>query len=195
MIETYCRSTYDKLLVLPVAKLLKRGPLANPNFITLLSVIVGLFIIPSLYFSLSWLAITLLLISGYLDTLDGTLARLQDSSSDMGSVFDIIADRIVEFCVVIGLFLVDPSGRGFECLFILGSFYLCVTAFLVVGVFCENDGKKGFYYSVGLIERAETFGFFILMILFPASFTYLAWILIALVLVTVMLHVYRFCKH
>lgn len=48
-------------------------------------------------------AFILLWISGYLDTVDGTMARQQRQSSAWGTVQDITFDRIVELSVIVGL--------------------------------------------------------------------------------------------
>ena len=66
----------------------------------------------------------------------------------------------------------------------LGSMLICITSFLVIGIFTKNNGEKGFYYSQGLMERAEAFIFFMLMIIFPAAFRILAIVFTFLLLVT-----------
>ena len=100
---------------------------------------------------------------------DGTLVRKLGLSSDDGWFLDILADRSVEFAVVIGLYLYAPE-RGFLLLILLGSFYLCVTTFLLSGIFERNLSKKSFHYSPGLIERAETFIYFPIVIIFEETF-------------------------
>ena len=76
----------------------------------------------------------------------------------------------------------------------LGSMLVCVTSFLVVGIFVENHTEKGFHYSVGLIERAESFLFFILMIVFPEWFGVLSLLFIILVFYTAIERLYRFAE-
>ncbi len=182
MIEAYLRPAYQKCLVDPVAA--KISAYCNANQITYLAGITGILVAPALF--LGWVAagIFLLLLSGYADTLDGTLARIQANSSEFGSILDIVTDRMVEFAIIIGLYALDPGHRGFFCLAMLGSILICVSSFLVVGIFSTNDSHKGFYYSPGLIERPEAFLFFLLMLLIPAYFSLLAVIFISLVLWT-----------
>lgn len=182
MIETYIRPAYQKILVDPAARALNSK--ITPNQLTLFSGVTGLFILPCLYFGSPFLAITLLLLSGFLDTLDGTLARIRYTSSDWGSVLDITIDRLVEFVVILSLWVVAPEARSFWVIMMLGSILLCITSFLVVGIFTANASEKGFYYSPGLMERAEAFLFFIAMILWPAYFSALAFLFSALVLLT-----------
>jgi len=190
MIETYVRPSYQRILVDPVARAL--GKRISPVQLTVLSGIAGLLVLPCLYFGVQIAAIALLLLSGYLDTLDGTLARLTDHSSDWGSVLDITTDRLVEFTVIFALWVIAPEYRSFWVIMMLGSVLLCITSFLVVGVFTANESEKGFHYSPGIMERAEAFLFFIAMILWPAWFAILAFFFSLLVLATAIIRLKQF---
>jgi archaetidylinositol phosphate synthase len=192
MLEKRYRNIYQSLCVNPILNII--GNKVSPIYITILSGVVGVLVIPALYFDVRILAICLILLSGYLDTLDGSVARHNDATSDTGSVLDIFTDRIVEGAIIIGLFLVDQH-RGFICLLMLFAILLCITAFLVVGVFTTNGSQKSFFYSNGLIERAEAFIFFILMIILPGYFTILGIIFVILVLITAFLHLWLFYKY
>ena len=190
MIEEYCRHHYQKLLVNPLANCLKNW--VKPNHITLLAGFLGILIYPALLFHQVYLAIGLLLLSGYCDTLDGTLARFHQNTSDWGSALDITVDRLVEWVVVFALWSQAPSERGLWCLLMLGSMLLCITSFLVVGIFSANHSQKSFHYSVGLMERAEAFFFFILMMLLPTAFPFLALLFTALVSLTAVIRLLQF---
>ncbi len=152
--------------------------------LTLASLLTGSLAASFIALGYVWIPTLLLLLSGYLDMLDGSLARFQGTSSPSGAVLDIISDRVVEFAVVLGLYLVQGSERGLLSLCMLGSIFLCVTSFLVVGIFSQNTSTKSFHYSSGLIERAEAFIFFIALIVFPTFFAPLAIAFTALVLYT-----------
>src|SRR5579872_4316221 len=130
MLEAYCRPLYQKWLVDPLAQTL--APSWSPAIITFVGAILGVLSAPCLWAGLPWCACLLLLSSGYLDTLDGTVARLRGQSSSKGSALDIICDRMVEFFVILGLYGIDPAARGWACLWMLGSILICVTTFLVV---------------------------------------------------------------
>src|SRR3990167_10796597 len=138
------------------------------------------------------LAILCLVLSGFLDTLDGTVARLSGNTSAAGSVLDIVCDRIVESVVILALFAVDPSHRSWLAFFMLMSCYICITSFLVIGIFTKNKSAKEFHYSPGLIERTEAFLFFIAMMWWPDYFGLLSSIFICLVLLTSYLHIKAF---
>ena len=69
------------------------------NFISIFRIFVALFAIALLYVKTTWayiLAFFLTVIAFILDGLDGYVARKFNESSDLGSVLDIMGDRIVE---------------------------------------------------------------------------------------------------
>jgi len=187
MIEFYLRSRVEEFVFQPLIDTLKKWRI-TPNQVTLFSLICGLAVIPSLVFGSPLTAFAMLWLSGLGDVCDGGLARQSDNASDLGAVFDIVSDRCVEFAVILALALVDPS-RALLALMMLGSVLICVTSFLVVGIVVDKRGPKSFYYSPGLMERAEAFIMFSLMMLFPAWFAPLGWLFVGLVLLTSLLHI------
>ena len=192
MIDSKWREPYQIFIIDPVLK----SPVAalSPALLTGLACCFGLLTCVFLTFQFTLLAFICLTLSGFCDTLDGSLARHQMKSCPKGAALDITSDRFVEFVIILGLYLFDPS-RAFLTLLMLGASLLCVTTFLVVGIFESNTTEKSFHYSPGLIERAEAFVFFALMILFPNSFTLLAYTFSALVFVTAGIRLYQFSKH
>lgn len=193
MIEQHIRPLYQKIFVDPLVR--KMGNRITPNMVTSFSAITGLLILPAVLMNQTVLAIFLLIFSGYLDTLDGSLARLQNKSSNWGSVLDIMSDRLVEFTVVLAIFLQNPAERGLDSLLICGSMLLCITSFLVVGIFSQNCSEKSFYYSPGFIERAEAFIFFIFMLIWPAYFHLLAILFVFSVSLTAVIRLIEFYQH
>lgn len=162
--------------------------------VTLIGAASGIIIPLLLYSQQSISALVFLGISGFCDTLDGALARHKNLASPSGTVLDIVADRLVEWAILLGLFLYAPESRGLMTIWMLGSVLLCITTFLVVGIFQENSSEKSFHYSPGLIERAEAFIFFSLMILFPRFFTFLALLFGSLTFLTATIRVKQFIK-
>ena len=193
MIDSYFRTYYQTKILDPLLtnRLINQ---ASPHFFTFLASISGLFIPIFLFFHLQYIAFIFLLFSGFLDTLDGSLSRHQNKSSPKGAVFDIVSDRFVEFCIFLGLYLYNPM-RGLPIIVMFGAVFLCITSFLVVGIFHKNESKKSFYYSPGLVERTEAFIFFSLMILLPNFFSPLAYLFSLLVVLTVVIRIYQFTKH
>ncbi|NGX50699.1 MAG: Inner membrane protein YnjF [Chlamydiae bacterium] len=193
MIDSYYRSPYQRLFLQP---LIERGlfDALSPKSATALALLAGVLIPLFLMAHQSYLAFLSLLVSGFFDTLDGSLARHKNQTSPQGAVVDIASDRLVEFSIVLGLYLYAPLVRGLPCLLILGSVFFCVTTFLVVGIFQENSSEKSFHYSPGIIERGEAFIFFSLMILLPSFFTPLALLFTGLVFLTSFLRIKKFFK-
>lgn len=183
MIDTKLQKQFQHTLLQPLLQLSiwKR---ISPTTLTVLGFFFGA-LIPCLL-PMGWRlpACGALLLSGFCDTLDGALARKKGVSSEMGAALDITSDRLVEFLVILALFLENPAKRGLLCLLMLGSVLFCITTFLVVGIFSKNDGMKSFHYSPGLMERGEAFLFFAALVLWPSQFTLLATAFAALVSLT-----------
>jgi len=191
MLEKWIRPLYQRRIIRPIIPVFSR--VFTPDQITVISGIFG--IAAGLLIALNYplIGTLLLLLSGIFDTLDGTLARHMSQTSNFGCVIDIFTDRIVECSVIFGLFFIDISHRAIPSMLMLISIMLCITSFLVVGVFTPNEKtEKSFYYSVGLIERFEAFIFFIAMIWLPNFFSIIASLFASLVLVTALVRLYQF---
>jgi archaetidylinositol phosphate synthase len=186
------RNFYQRLFVDKLAASL--SSYLTPQTITLSALAVGILVLPLLALEMPYFALACLLLSGYLDSLDGTLARMKKATSPQGAVLDIVSDRIVEAAVIIGLFFVSPATRALPAILMLTSVLVCVTSFLVVGIFTENSSDKSFHYSPGLMERAEAFLLFAAMILFPSLFLPFAYLFTILVFYTACRRVFQFLR-
>jgi len=195
MIDTHFRNTYQKLFIDPILNNIPQLQTIDPKLITLIGCFSGVMTIPLSAMGAPYFAIFFLLFSGYCDTLDGSIARLSNKTSPFGATLDIVCDRVVEFSVIVALYSVDPASRSLTTLLMTGSVLLCVTSFLVVGIFEENESQKSFHYNPGIMERAEAFILFSLMILLPQFFTPLALLFIGLVLLTTVLRLSQFYKN
>lgn len=194
MIDSCFRPIFQRYCVDPFARQLTKCTCISPVSMTLCAmlfgVLAGFFIVEN--FKL-WASIFLLL-SGYFDSLDGTLARFRQQASDKGAVLDIVADRVVEFSVILGLLLIAPAVRAVPIVWMLGATMICLTSFLVVGIFQQNHSQKSFHYSAGVMERPEAFVFFLVMLWWPAGFIGLAWVYTSLVFYTAFYRVYQFMR-
>ena len=192
MLEQAMRQYYQVIFVDPVVRII--GHKISPLCVTWMAGLVGILFIPCLLTHHTFWATACLLLTGYLDTLDGSLARYQNNSTSLGSVLDILMDRVVEFSVIFAFYLVDSIQHGMAAFLMLGSVLFCVTSFLVVAIVTPNESKKGFHYSAGLMERAEAFIFFIVMTLVPHDFNALAFLFTALVVLTAVIRLIQFAK-
>ncbi|MDN3505230.1 MAG: CDP-alcohol phosphatidyltransferase family protein [Rhabdochlamydiaceae bacterium] len=193
MIDSRFREKYQAVLINP---LLRVNWIAKvkPSRVSFIALCFGLLSALFIAFGYSYLACALLIFSGYLDTLDGSIARAFEKVSPSGAALDIFFDRCVEFAIILGLFYVNSQVRGALCLIMLGSILLCITSFLVVGIFEQNESEKSFHYSVGIMERTEAFIFFCAMILLPSLFVYLSITFSMLVLITALIRISQFTK-
>lgn len=191
MIDSSWRSPYQRFCVNPIVARLKHLKV-TPHHLTIIALLTGVATLPAIAYGQRMIALALLAFSGYCDTLDGSLARAKGQASPQGAALDIVSDRIVEFAVTLGLFFYAPQERALDSLLMLGSVLICITSFLVVGIFSENNSQKSFFYSPGVMERTEAFACFALMIAFPGLFWIVAKAFSALVLLTGLIRVYQF---
>ncbi len=90
------------------------GGRVTPNHITLISLLGHFFVLYELWQSRPLVAALLLAIFGLMDSLDGALARLQNSSSATGILFDSVSDRVKEVILFIGLAIFMNSAATSE---------------------------------------------------------------------------------
>ncbi|MEX0962128.1 MAG: CDP-alcohol phosphatidyltransferase family protein [Simkaniaceae bacterium] len=193
MLASSLLAPYQRFIIEPLLRLtfIKKR---KPASLTLTALIFGIITLPLIAFNYPYLAIGTLLISGFFDTLDGSLARHLNMISNRGALFDIFSDRIVELSVVMGLFLYDPIPRALTSLLMVGSILLCVTSLLIVGIFKENEKNSTSHQPPGIIERAEAFVFFLAMILFPKYFFILSTLFSLLMLSLAPIRLIKFLK-
>ena len=165
MLDTHARKYVNPIIELGAEFLLKLK--LTPNNVTILALLLGVSTSIFLYFDMQIIAVTLLWVSGYLDAVDGAMARRSNSSSSFGTLLDIFSDRIVEVSIVLvlGLKFVDVR---YNLIVLTVCILMSMTIFLTVGALSEKKGVKSFYYQAGVAERSEGFIFFSLMILIPS---------------------------
>jgi archaetidylinositol phosphate synthase len=170
MLDTHARHWVQPLINRVAHRLISWGWSANQ--VTWLAFAIGCSTGLLIICDLPLLGVFLLWVSGFLDAVDGSMARLQKRTTPWGTVLDITFDRIVELSVIIGLACRYPEAQ-FLLLLLTASIVFSMTVFLTVGALSEKKGVKSFYYQAGLAERTEGFLFFTAMILFPS---WLIWI-------------------
>ncbi|WFD11626.1 CDP-alcohol phosphatidyltransferase family protein [Tepidibacter hydrothermalis] len=140
----------------------------TPNQVTVLAFITGITASFAVYFDYNVVACLLLWISGFLDAVDGAMARKINNSTPWGTLLDITFDRIVEISIIISLAL-KFNQLVFNYLILTCCIIFSMTMFLTVGALSEKNGIKSFYYQAGIAERTEGFIFFTCMILIPSN--------------------------
>ena len=181
MLDTHARKYVNPIIELGAEFLLKLK--LTPNNVTILALLLGVSTSIFLYFDMQIIAVTLLWVSGYLDAVDGAMARRSNSSSSFGTLLDIVSDRIVEVSIVlvVGLKFVDVR---YNLIVLTVCILMSMTIFLTVGALSEKKGVKSFYYQAGVAERSEGFIFFSLMILIPSYLGIITNIFSILIIIT-----------
>lgn len=181
MLDTHARKYVNPIIELGAEFLLKLK--LTPNNVTILALLLGVSTSIFLYFDMQIIAVTLLWVSGYLDAVDGAMARRSNSSSSFGTLLDIVSDRIVEVSIVLvlGLKFVDVR---YSLIVLTVCILMSMTIFLTVGALSEKKGVKSFYYQAGVVERSEGFIFFSLMILIPSYLGIITNIFSILIIIT-----------
>lgn len=145
----------------------------TPNTITLCALFFGIIAGYAISYHYTVTALCFLWLSGICDVLDGTIARLQNTTSLKGSYIDLISDRMVESALILGFTIGYPQHYIAYILFLIGLL-LHFSTFLAMAALVENTGIKNIHYDRTIVERAEAFIIFSLMLLFPSS---MFWIL------------------
>lgn len=123
----------------------------------------------------------IVLLTGPLDALDGTLARMQDDLKPFGALFDSVADRISEAAILFGLFYYFYSLDNLTgCVL---AFFSLTGSFLVSYIRARAQGL-GSDPKNGLLTRVERFIVTSLSLLFGQPIIGL-WILAVLTHVTI----------
>ncbi|MDA8236039.1 MAG: CDP-alcohol phosphatidyltransferase family protein [Clostridia bacterium] len=161
MLDTHARKYVEPMIKLAANGLNKLGFSANQ--VTVLALIIGIFSGVLVYFEQPYLALMFLWMSGFLDAVDGTMARFHQPSP-WGTVMDVTFDRLVEISIILGLAFRFPEA-ALALLLLSVSIIISMTVFLTVGAVSEKKGQKSFYYQAGLAERTEGFIMFSLMII------------------------------
>ena len=144
LIEGYYKVVKFIVSASPLAKL-------NPNSISFTASIIGVIAAGFFMFGHSAIAGLLLLLSGILDTLDGTVARLGERSSKFGATLDSSLDRYVEMFVFMGITYHFKDSPMFFWSF------LAVMGSMMVSYIRARAQSLGVQELVGFMQRFERF--------------------------------------
>ncbi len=181
MLDTHARKHVQPIIEKTADFLLDKGLTADG--VTKTAFGIGLSSGFFIYFDQPLVAVMVLWLSGYLDAVDGTMARKTKPSS-WGTLLDITFDRLVEISVILGLAFRFPESM-WALLVLSVSIIVGMTVFLTVGALSEKQGTKSFYYQAGLAERTEGFILFTLMIVFSTFLTAISLFFVAVQTITI----------
>ena len=166
MLDTHARK-YVQPIIEKVAEMFIALNI-SANQVTWLAFMIGISSSICIYFEHPIIAILLLWLSGFLDAVDGSVARANNEQSSWGTLLDITFDRLVEVGMIMSLAIKYEEAR-LVLLMLTGAIVFSMTVFLTVGALSEKKGQKSFYYQAGLAERTEGFILFSLMIIFASN--------------------------
>ena len=181
MLDTYGRKYVNPLIELGAKFFIKMN--LKANHVTILALLIGISTLMFIYFDMKYLAVIILWISGYLDAVDGAMARKSKNTTAFGTLMDITFDRIVELSVIMALAL-KFEGIRMNLIVLTMCILISMTIFLTVGALSEKKGIKSFYYQAGIAERTEGFILFSLMIIFTNYVGYITNIFSLMIIVT-----------
>ena len=181
MLDTYARKYIQPAVDKTADILLDNGLTANG--VTHIAFVIGISAGPLIYFDQPYWAVFALWLSGFLDVVDGTMAR-KTKPSPWGTLLDITFDRLVEIGIILGLAFRFPDA-AWALLLLSGTIVVSMTVFMTVGALSEHRGVKSFYYQAGLAERSEGFILFTLMTLFSTHLTAITLIFFAIQVITI----------
>jgi phosphatidylglycerophosphate synthase len=164
---------------------------AHPDAVSLVGLALGLAAAALLATGFAGILVALPLLAGRLaDGLDGAVARAR-GKSDFGGYLDIVCDFAFYAAIPLAFALRDPGANGLAAAFLLFSFYVNGATLLGYAILAAKHGmetvsrgEKSLYFTAGLLEGTETILFFLLIVLWPASFAVGSWIFGGLCLIT-----------
>ncbi len=172
----------------PLAKRLQH---VSPLAMSALALLVGLLASYAAYQQAYLWAFGLWYLNRALDGLDGLIARLTDSQSDLGGYVDIVTDYVIYAALPIGLVAGAPSNERYLALaFLLASFYVNSASWMYLAAILEKrsahspDTDTTIVMPAGLIGGVETIVVYGVFLLFPAHIIWLFSIFGTLVLFT-----------
>lgn len=162
----------------------------SPNVITSISLIFSIFFAISFYFKFLAIAFVLLLVSSYLDALDGAVARIFHKTSLKGDFLDHLFDRYVDMIILFAMAISFYGNIYFGALAIAGTF---LTSY--VGTQAQAIGLKRLYGGFpGRADRLVIIMAGIIIQLFTGKiygYYVTAWILLFLGVAGIINSIYR----
>ena len=164
----------------------------NPNIITLISPIIAILSVIAIVYGNLLIGGILILLSGFFDIIDGSVARYHNKTSKFGAFLDSTMDRFSDAIIIIGLIL---GGYLTWFIGILG-----IHSAMMISYLRASAESKGIDCTVGIAERAVRLLIIIIAIFIGAIINtqYIETTIIILVIlsyITVFQRIYHVWKH
>ena len=187
MFDTSLRRFKDRAGT-PLARRVSRVP---PMAISILSLIAGLLAAYAAFKGQYLWAFGLWYLNRALDGLDGLVARLTNTQSDLGGYVDILIDFLVYAMLPIGLVAGSASSERYLALAVmLASFYVNTASWMYLAAILEKRAVRDagtqttIVMPAGIIGGFETSVIYGIFLLFPTYVTILFSVFAALVFIT-----------
>ena len=163
----------------------------NPNIVTVISPFIAILAAYGFANHLLLLGCIAILLSGFLDVVDGAVARYHNRSSKFGAFLDSTMDRFADAIIYIGIIF------GGYCDWFIGV--LAIHSAITVSYVRARAESQGVDCSVGIAERAVRMIILMVGALIghftqPIYFTYVIIILVILSYITVGQRIYHVWK-
>ncbi|MFA6472390.1 MAG: CDP-alcohol phosphatidyltransferase family protein [Candidatus Latescibacterota bacterium] len=176
---------------IPISRALRWAGV-TPNMVTFISLVLA--IISGVFFALDkiYIGLTIGVIMGFSDIIDGQMAKEFGGATKFGGVFDSTIDRFNEFFIFAGFgvryFFLDRPAWIFFCAFaFLGS--------AMISYVRARSEAAGFECKVGYLQRPERLGLMGVCVLFGSYGIDFIVVFLAfstqITVITRLLHVYR----
>jgi len=119
----------------------------SPNFYTFLTLLAGFAAAYAVFSGRFILGISLVLLSGFFDLLDGAVARAIQGTTKWGAMADSVTDKVTEIAIYFALAFYSTA-------LYLGA-TLAITTFMLSSYISKHAGALGAKQGGGLLERKE----------------------------------------
>ncbi len=119
----------------------------KPNHITLLGLVASLMVPVLTYYRGAWWGLSLILLSGFLDFLDGAVAKATGKQTRLGAFLDSVSDRVSDLLFILGLMVLNLNE--------LILFLFAITSFLISYARARAEALGVRMEGVGIMERGE----------------------------------------
>lgn len=157
----------------------------SPNTISVVSLLVGVVAAYAIASGVLVHAVLLIVLSGVLDGVDGTVARLSGRTSKWGAFLDSTLDKIVEIVLFIGIYFYAPSLALPVMVCISVMMLSSYTNKHIAAFNVQTSGHRPFFYISSFADRTERLLLVVLALLLPAYMEYLLYAYIVLLSLSV----------
>lgn len=159
----------------PLARALGTG--VTPMSVTLVAFVAGVATAWAVVEGRNTLALALWVVNRALDGLDGTLARVQETQSDLGGYVDIVLDFVVYAIIPLAMIVVGGETRLAQAgAFLLATFFVNAASWMYLAAILERRDRgakaSGELTTItmppGIVAGTETVLLYAAFILWPA---------------------------